>query len=196
MVRYCAALMLLMCSCSVWAQTILSLYQRVAEDYHMPASVLYSLALGESKVRLKSGIVRPWPWTLNVQGKPYFFMPTLMKRAKRYFRTPLRSGLYSSFKSIGERVMKRLFTLLLPIALSALVSPVYAKDPLVQMLPVRTPGMSPGLVARKAITQSVGQPLFIVGDDARSHRWLRAKRDYLTRIHAVGVVVNVNDARG
>ncbi|EGQ8533378.1 integrating conjugative element protein [Vibrio parahaemolyticus] len=92
--------------------------------------------------------------------------------------------------------MKRLFTLLLPIALSALVSPAYAKDPLVQMLPVRTPGMSPGQVARKAITQSVGQPLFIVGDDARSHRWLRAKQDYLTRIHAVGVVVNVNDARG
>ncbi|TON18556.1 conjugal transfer protein, partial [Vibrio parahaemolyticus] len=56
--------------------------------------------------------------------------------------------------------MKRLFTLLLPIALSALVSPAYAKDPLVQMLPVRTPGMSPGQVARKAITQSVGQPLF------------------------------------
>lgn len=92
--------------------------------------------------------------------------------------------------------MKRLFTLLLPIALSALVSPAYAKDPLVQMLPVRTPGMSPGQVARKAITQSVGQPLFIVGDDARSHQWLRAKRDYLARIHAVGVVVNVNDARG
>ncbi|HBC3529393.1 TPA: integrating conjugative element protein [Vibrio parahaemolyticus] len=92
--------------------------------------------------------------------------------------------------------MKRLFTLLLPIALSALVSPAYAKDPLVQMLPVRTPGMSPGQVARKAITQSVGQPLFIVGDDARSHRWLHAKRDYLARIHAVGVVVNVNDARG
>lgn len=92
--------------------------------------------------------------------------------------------------------MKRLLTLLLPIALSALVSPAYAKDPLVQMLPVRTPGMSPGQVARKAITQSVGQPLFIVGDDARSHRWLRAKRDYLARIHAVGVVVNVNDARG
>lgn len=92
--------------------------------------------------------------------------------------------------------MKRLFTLLLPIALNALVSPAYARDPLVQMLPVRTPGMSPGQVARKAITQSVGQPLFIVGDDARSHQWLRAKRDYLARIHAVGVVVNVNDARG
>ncbi|HBC3949107.1 TPA: integrating conjugative element protein [Vibrio parahaemolyticus] len=92
--------------------------------------------------------------------------------------------------------MKRLFTLLLPIALSALVSPAYAKDPLVQMLPVRTPGMSPGQVVRKAITQSVGQPLFIVGDDARSHQWMRAKRDYLARIHAVGVVVNVNDARG
>ncbi|TOG95112.1 lytic transglycosylase domain-containing protein [Vibrio parahaemolyticus] len=112
MVRYCAALMLLMCSCSVWAQTIPSLYQRVAEDYHMPASVLYSLALGESKVRLKSGIVRPWPWTLNVQGKPYFYasfdeackaLQGFLKRTemvdigltqhnwrwqKRYFRTP------------------------------------------------------------------------------------------------------------
>ncbi|HBC3474130.1 TPA: hypothetical protein KDY89_004242 [Vibrio parahaemolyticus] len=74
MVRCCAALMLMMCCVSsCWAQTIPSLYQRVAKDYGVPPSVLYSLALGESKVQLKSGVVRPWPWTLNVKGKPYFY---------------------------------------------------------------------------------------------------------------------------
>lgn len=72
MVRYCAALMMLW-SVSCWSGDIPSLYRDIASANHLPASVLYSLALGESKVTLKSGLVRPWPWTLNVKGKSYFY---------------------------------------------------------------------------------------------------------------------------
>uniref|UniRef100_UPI0026225B2B PFL_4695 family integrating conjugative element protein n=1 Tax=uncultured Vibrio sp. TaxID=114054 RepID=UPI0026225B2B len=39
-------------------------------------------------------------------------------------------------------------------------------------------------------------PLFIVGDDALSHRWLTAKRDYLASIGAIGLVVNVQRISG
>ncbi|WP_390240572.1 hypothetical protein [Vibrio sp. R78045] len=49
------------------------LYQKVAAQHGIPASVLYSLALGESKTQLQSGAVRPWPWTLNVKGQSYFY---------------------------------------------------------------------------------------------------------------------------
>ena len=72
MVRYCLALMLCLAGGSVQA-AIPPLYQDVATRHHIPASVLYALALGESKTKLESGAVRPWPWTLNVKGKPYYY---------------------------------------------------------------------------------------------------------------------------
>ena len=50
-----------------------SLYVQVARDAHIPAKVLYSLAVTESKTTLSNGWVRPWPWTLNVKGKGYYF---------------------------------------------------------------------------------------------------------------------------
>lgn len=92
--------------------------------------------------------------------------------------------------------MKRIGIWLLPLTLIVGVPTVFAGDPFVQMLPVATPEMSPGQVGRHTLSQEVNPPLFIVGDDALSHRWLSAKRDYLKRIHAVGMVVNVKDARG
>ena len=49
------------------------LYQKVAAQHDIPASVLYALALGESQTQLQSGTVRPWPWTLNVNGQSYFY---------------------------------------------------------------------------------------------------------------------------
>ncbi|MDK9774853.1 hypothetical protein KIO97_26435, partial [Vibrio sp. B181a] len=72
MVRYCLALTLCLAGGSVQA-AIPPLYQDVATRHHIPASVLYALALGESKTKLQSGAVRPWPWTLNVKGKPYYY---------------------------------------------------------------------------------------------------------------------------
>jgi len=54
------------------AQAIPSAYQVAARQEGVPPAVLYALALTESGVRLKQG-VRPWPWTLNVAGKDYYF---------------------------------------------------------------------------------------------------------------------------
>ena len=49
-------------------------YQQVAEAYDLPPEVLYAVALTESARQVDStGNVRPWPWTLNVQGRGHFF---------------------------------------------------------------------------------------------------------------------------
>ncbi|MFM2666642.1 hypothetical protein [Vibrio mediterranei] len=70
MVRYYSALMALLSSS---AYSVPPLYEEVAHHYALPKTVLYSLALTESQVALQNGQTRPWPWTLNVKGKPYFY---------------------------------------------------------------------------------------------------------------------------
>ncbi len=72
MVRYCSALMLFWAT-MVSANDIPPLYQKVARNHGIPEPVLYSLAYGESQVRLQSGRIRPWPWTLNVKGQAYHY---------------------------------------------------------------------------------------------------------------------------
>lgn len=53
------------------ADPVPSGYRRVAAAQGFPAEVLYAVALAESGRKLASGAVRPWPWTLNVAGRPY-----------------------------------------------------------------------------------------------------------------------------
>ena len=49
-------------------------YRLVASHYGIPAEVLYAVGLAESARQVDStGTVRPWPWTLNVQGKGFFY---------------------------------------------------------------------------------------------------------------------------
>jgi len=55
-----------------FAMTIPAAYQVAAQQEGVPPAVLYALALTESGVRLKQGL-RPWPWTLNIAGKGYYF---------------------------------------------------------------------------------------------------------------------------
>lgn len=52
------------------AETIPSSYRQIAHEYGIPPRVLYSVALQESRMRLRSRLTRPWPWTLNVAGVP------------------------------------------------------------------------------------------------------------------------------
>lgn len=47
-------------------------YVVAAETHSVPPDILYALALNESQVQLAHAI-RPWPWTLNVEGKGYHF---------------------------------------------------------------------------------------------------------------------------
>lgn len=55
------------------ASAIPPAYQQVAQSQGVPASILYAISMNESKKKLASGHVRPWPWTLNVKGKSYFY---------------------------------------------------------------------------------------------------------------------------
>jgi len=51
-------------------ETVPAGYRAVAAEHGIPSTVLYAVALTESGC---SGIGRPWPWTLNVDGRGYFF---------------------------------------------------------------------------------------------------------------------------
>jgi Transglycosylase SLT domain len=49
-------------------------YRAIAAERGIPESVLYAVALTESGKSMKTaGDYRPWPWTLNVAGRGYFF---------------------------------------------------------------------------------------------------------------------------
>lgn len=52
------------------AQSVPDGYRRVAQQARVPANLLYAVALTESGSQLPQGI-RPWPWTLNVNGRGY-----------------------------------------------------------------------------------------------------------------------------
>ena len=49
-----------------------SAYEQVAMVYNVPPKLLYAVAMVESRKRYQT-VTRPWPWTLNISGKPYFF---------------------------------------------------------------------------------------------------------------------------
>lgn len=60
------------------------------------------------------------------------------------------------------------------------------------VLPVRTPSMQPGRIEPLKNTFPYLQlPLFIVGSDDLSKRWLQENRAQLKAIHAVGMLVQV-----
>ncbi|CAM7016444.1 integrating conjugative element protein [Morganella morganii] len=59
------------------------------------------------------------------------------------------------------------------------------------VFPVRTPELSPGRQAARALDQPGMLPVFIIGDDELSRRWLVSRRDRLRQNNATGYVVNV-----
>jgi integrating conjugative element protein (TIGR03765 family) len=59
------------------------------------------------------------------------------------------------------------------------------------MLPVRSARLTPGRVERRVIQAPGLRPLFLIGDDERSHAWLRRRADTLRELGAIGLVVNV-----
>jgi hypothetical protein len=50
-------------------------YQRIGDIKQVPASLVYAIATQESRPPngLIEGVNKPWPWTLNCEGKGYFF---------------------------------------------------------------------------------------------------------------------------
>lgn len=73
-------------------------YQLAAHRADVPAAVLYAVALQESGTRLRGRLV-PWPWTLNVAGKPYRYATRaeacagLRQALKRTSATRIDAGL-------------------------------------------------------------------------------------------------------
>lgn len=59
------------------------------------------------------------------------------------------------------------------------------------MLPVKSEHLSPGKVENRVTNVPGLVPLFLVGDDNLSRRWLAARADLLREISAIGLVVNV-----
>lgn len=59
------------------------------------------------------------------------------------------------------------------------------------MLPVRSAHLAHGDVAPRAIQAPGFTPMFLVGDDQRSHAWLRQRAPALRELGAVGLVVQV-----
>ncbi len=45
-------------------------YQQIANEYHIPPVLLYSIAMTES---YRSDVARPWPWTINCNGTGRYF---------------------------------------------------------------------------------------------------------------------------
>jgi soluble lytic murein transglycosylase-like protein len=63
---------LLVCTCTARAN-VPTAYEAIAQQFGVPADVLYAIALTESRMQVGRNLTRPWPWTANVEGKPYRF---------------------------------------------------------------------------------------------------------------------------
>jgi len=68
-------------------------YRQIARQYAIPLAVFYAIAKTESAKRIKRGLYRPWPWTLNVAGRPERF-PT-RKEAFTALTQHLKRGITS-----------------------------------------------------------------------------------------------------
>jgi len=75
------------------------------------------------------------------------------------------------------------------LALPAIPVKPYGEE---DMLPVKSTRLTPGPVIARALSAQGLQPVFLIGDDRRSHEWLVQRGDVLRELHAVGLVVNVD----
>ncbi len=62
-----------------------------------------------------------------------------------------------------------------------------------RLLPIRSPGLTPGLVKRRPLSPAnngmLARPFFLIGADQRSRMWLAKHRDRLAALGAVGMLV-------
>lgn len=60
------------------------------------------------------------------------------------------------------------------------------------LLPIRSPGLRPGLVQSRTHDQPFTRPFFLIGADVLSRQWLLQHRDRLKQISAVGMLVQAD----
>ncbi|MBT2989920.1 MAG: integrating conjugative element protein [Candidatus Thiodiazotropha sp. (ex Ctena orbiculata)] len=60
------------------------------------------------------------------------------------------------------------------------------------LLPIRSPGLTPGLVKVRTHDRPFTRPFFLIGSDARSRKWLQTHRKRLKEIGAVGMLVQAD----
>jgi integrating conjugative element protein (TIGR03765 family) len=70
-------------------------------------------------------------------------------------------------------------------------TPLGAADP-ETLLPIRSPGLTPGVVEARAHERPFSRPFFLIGADAQSRQWLLTHRDLLKDIGAVGMLVQAD----
>jgi len=63
-----------------------------------------------------------------------------------------------------------------------------AADP-ESLLPIQSPGLTPGPVQARAHDRPFSRPFFLIGSDVHSRQWLHDHRDRLKEIGAVGMLV-------
>jgi len=60
------------------------------------------------------------------------------------------------------------------------------------LLPIRSPGLAPGVLQARAISLPLTRPVFLIGGDAKSLRWLSDHHQQLIDIGAVGMLVQAD----
>jgi integrating conjugative element protein (TIGR03765 family) len=57
------------------------------------------------------------------------------------------------------------------------------------LLPIESPGLTPGPVVARAYSQPFASAIFLIGADVQSLQWLRQHRNQLVELQAVGLLV-------
>jgi len=60
------------------------------------------------------------------------------------------------------------------------------------LLPIRSPGLTPGIVQPQNHDRPFAQPFFLIGSDELSKQWLLENRDRLKEVGAVGMLVQAD----
>ena len=62
------------------------------------------------------------------------------------------------------------------------------------LLPIQSPGLTPGQVERRQLDIPFARPFFLIGSDPVSRHWFATHRDELLRIGAIGMLVQAETA--
>lgn len=57
----------------LYANDIPKAYLKVAEELNLPAPILFSVAIAESRDLSIKSKLRAWPWTLTINKKPFYY---------------------------------------------------------------------------------------------------------------------------